>query len=292
MATSADQMEGEEDEYIMLDLDGVCPSQVHIPPNASYVLTGLDTLNPILIIDDKIKLIGEYEETIGTCIVLSETAEPLLRAKALSLTSTGTGNGTIPPLTDSSSDEDDSIPFIDSLAVRIDSIRWLPFDLAENGITVPISAFVFGSPQVGNKAFNDRLSEFTNVKVLHIKNKIDLIPLYPSGLLGYMNTGVDFLIDTRKSPSLKDSNNTGDWHNLQGMLHVVAGWNGEDGEFELQVKRSLTLVNKSSEFLKDEYLIPGSWWIEKNKGVILDANGEWVLEPPDEEDIPVPESIE
>ncbi|GJR06423.1 phospholipase A1-IIdelta [Tanacetum coccineum] len=302
----------------------------------------------------------------------SASAEPLLRAKALSLTSTGTGNGTITPLTESSSDEDDSIPFIDSLAVRIDSISWLrwlvplitffagskdgstpkvmqgwltiytsddpnssftktsartqvlttirqlvskyenedvsiiqtghslgaslsilsAFDLAENGITVPISAFVFGSPQVGNKAFNDRLSEFTNVKVLHIKNKIDLIPLYPSGLLGYMNTGVDFLIDTRKSPSLKDSNNTGDWHNLQGMLHVVAGWNGEDGEFELQVKRSLTLVNKSSEFLKDEYLIPGSWWIEKNKGVILDANGEWVLEPPDEEDIPVPESIE
>ena len=39
MATSADQVEGEEDEYIMIDLDGVCPSQVHIPPNAPYVLT-------------------------------------------------------------------------------------------------------------------------------------------------------------------------------------------------------------------------------------------------------------
>ena len=145
---------------------------------------------------------------------------------------------------------------------------------------------------MGNKAFNDRLSEFTNVKVLHIKNKIDLITLYPSRLLGYVNTGVDFLIDTRKSPSLKVSKNTGDWHNLQGMLHVVAGWNGADGEFELRVKRSVTLVNKSSEFLKDEYLIPGSWWIEKNKGVILDANGEWVLEPPDEDDIPVPEFTE
>ncbi|KAI3708422.1 hypothetical protein L2E82_37591 [Cichorium intybus] len=163
------------------------------------------------------------------------------------------------------------------------------FDLAENGITnVPIAAFVFGSPQVGNQAFNDRLNQFSNVKILHIRNKIDLIPLYPSGLLGYVNSGVDFEIDTRKSPSLKASTNTGDWHNLQGMLHVVAGWNGADGEFELKVNRSLALVNKSSEFLKDEFLVPGSWWIEKNKGMILDANGEWVLEPPDEEDLPVP----
>ncbi|XP_071730147.1 phospholipase A1-IIdelta [Rutidosis leptorrhynchoides] len=167
------------------------------------------------------------------------------------------------------------------------------FDLAENGITdIPISAFVFGSPQVGNKAFNDRLNEFSNVKILHIKNKIDLIPLYPSRLLGYVNSGVEFVIDTRKSASLKESNNTSDWHNLQGMLHVVAGWNGADGEFELKVERSLALVNKSSEFLKDEFLVPGSWWIEKNKGMIVNANGDWVLEPPDEEDIPVPEFTE
>lgn len=166
------------------------------------------------------------------------------------------------------------------------------FDLAENGITVPISSFVFGSPQVGNRAFNDRLNQFSNVKILHIKNKIDLIPLYPSGLLGYVNSGVDFVIDTRKSESLKKSTNAGDWHNLQGMLHIVAGWNGADGEFELKVKRSLALVNKSSEFLKDELLVPGSWWVEKNKGFILDKNGEWVMEPPDEEDIPVPEFTE
>ncbi|KAJ0801682.1 putative transcription factor TFIIIC, triple barrel domain, TFIIIC subunit GTF3C6 [Helianthus annuus] len=71
MAKSHDQAEGDEDEYVVLDLDAVS-EKVHIPPNAPYVLSGLDTLNPILIIDDKIKLIGEYEETVGTCIVLSE----------------------------------------------------------------------------------------------------------------------------------------------------------------------------------------------------------------------------
>ncbi|KAK4484528.1 hypothetical protein RD792_007112 [Penstemon davidsonii] len=164
------------------------------------------------------------------------------------------------------------------------------FDLAENGVTdIPISAIVFGSPQVGNGAFNERLNNFPNLKVLHVRNKVDQIPLYPSVLLGYRNTGIDFEIDNRKSSFLKHSTSVGDRHNLQALLHVVAGWNGDDGEFELKVKRSLALVNKSSEILKDEFLIPGSWWIEKNKGMILDSNGEWILAPPSDEDEPVPE---
>ncbi|KAK6134323.1 hypothetical protein DH2020_031946 [Rehmannia glutinosa] len=164
------------------------------------------------------------------------------------------------------------------------------FDLVENGANdIPVSAIVFGSPQVGNRAFRDRVSQFPNLKILHVRNKIDLIPLYPSALLGYRNIGTELVIDNRKSPSLKDSRNPSDWHNLQAMLHVVAGWNGPDGEFELKVRRSLALVNKSSAILKDEYLIPGSWWVEKNKGLVRDENGEWILAPPSDEDQPVPE---
>lgn len=164
------------------------------------------------------------------------------------------------------------------------------FDLVENGVNdIPVSAIVFGSPQVGNKAFVERVNQYPNLNILHVRNKIDLIPRYPSSLLSYKNTGIELEIDNRKSPSLKDSRNPSDWHNLQAILHVVAGWNGAGGEFELKVKRSLALVNKSSAILKDEYLIPGSWWVEKNKGMVLDENGEWVLTPPSDEDQPVPE---
>ncbi|RYR43844.1 hypothetical protein Ahy_A08g040239 isoform B [Arachis hypogaea] len=67
---------GDEEEYVLLDLDGVS-NIINIPPNAKYILTGLDTLNPVLIIDDKLKLIGEYEETIGTCIAFTEQGELL-----------------------------------------------------------------------------------------------------------------------------------------------------------------------------------------------------------------------
>ncbi|KAA8526844.1 hypothetical protein F0562_008927 [Nyssa sinensis] len=74
---SHDHEEDEEEEYLLLDLDSVS-GHVHIPPNAPYVLSGLDTLNPILIIGDNLKLIGEYEETIGTCLVFTEEAAPVV----------------------------------------------------------------------------------------------------------------------------------------------------------------------------------------------------------------------
>lgn len=164
------------------------------------------------------------------------------------------------------------------------------FDLCENGITdIPIAAIVFGCPQVGNRAFNERIKRYPNFKILHVRNKIDTIPHYPSHLLGYVNSGIELGIDTRKSPYLKDSKHPGDWHNLQAMVHVVNGWNGEEGEFEMKVKRSLSFVNKSCEFLKDECLVPGSWWVEKNKGMVMVEDGEWVIAKPADEDLPVPE---
>ncbi|XP_019172659.1 PREDICTED: phospholipase A1-IIdelta-like [Ipomoea nil] len=164
------------------------------------------------------------------------------------------------------------------------------FDLCENGVTdIPVTAIVFGSPQIGNQVFDKMMGEKTNLKILHIRNKIDMIPEYPGALLGYVKSGLEFVIDHRKSTILKKSMNTGDWHNLQAMLHVVAGWNGEDREFELKVKRCVALVNKSCEFLREELLIPGSWWVEKNKSMVLDENGESVLASPNDEDLPVPE---
>ncbi|RLM92215.1 phospholipase A1-II 5 [Panicum miliaceum] len=150
------------------------------------------------------------------------------------------------------------------------------FDIAVNGVSrvggadIPVTAIVFGSPQIGNPEFKKRFEELPNLRALHVRNKPDLIPLYPSGLLGYANVGDLLAVDSKKSPYVKDNTtNVGDYHNLQGILHTVAGWNGKDGEFKLQVHRGLALVNKSSAFLKEDNLVPESWWVERNKGMVI-----------------------
>ncbi|XP_048625080.1 uncharacterized protein LOC106372221 isoform X2 [Brassica napus] len=61
----------EEAEYVLIDLDDVA-RHIDIPSEAPYILSGLDTLNPVLTIDGKIKLVGKYLETIGTCLAFSD----------------------------------------------------------------------------------------------------------------------------------------------------------------------------------------------------------------------------
>ncbi|XP_071675834.1 uncharacterized protein [Lolium perenne] len=41
-----------------------------------YLLPGLDTLTPTLIVGDGLKMIGEYKETVGTCYAFSESDAP------------------------------------------------------------------------------------------------------------------------------------------------------------------------------------------------------------------------
>ncbi|GLJ04675.1 hypothetical protein SUGI_0001070 [Cryptomeria japonica] len=168
------------------------------------------------------------------------------------------------------------------------------FDMVENVVAemrpdVPVTAFVVGSPGVGNPEFKRRFDALPQLRSLHVVNVIDLIPLYPSRLLHYADIGSRLEIDTRKSPFLKESKNPSDWHNLQAQLHIVAGWQGKEEAFKLAVERSVALVNKSSDVLKDECLVPGSWWVEKNKGMVQDDKGMWVMGDLNDDDVPKPE---
>lgn len=73
------------------------------------------------------------------------------------------------------------------------------------------------------------------------------------------------------------------------MLHVVAGWNGKNQKYEMKVNRSIALVNKSCALLKEECLVPECWWVEKNKGMLKNEDGDWVMATPHDEDMPVVE---
>ncbi|CAL9109668.1 unnamed protein product [Musa acuminata var. zebrina] len=167
------------------------------------------------------------------------------------------------------------------------------FDIVNKGLSkiegkeeyFPVCAVVFENPKVGNKAFNERFEKLPNLRALRVRNTWDIVPYWPLPT-DYVVTGSVLDIDAKKSPYLDRDFKMSDFlkilassHDLQVVLHTVAGWTWKDGEFHLEVKRSLALVNKQGGYLKDALQIPEAWWVEKNKGMVLDEDGEWSETP-------------
>ncbi|KAK4758930.1 hypothetical protein SAY87_020231 [Trapa incisa] len=159
-------------------------------------------------------------------------------------------------------------------------------DIAKNGFNrrpgcqpCPVTAFLFGSPHVGGHAFRTVFQSEEHLHLLRIRNVPDVVPTYP--LIGYMSVGRELLIDNRQSPYLKQPGNPLNFHNLEGYLHGVAGTNGLAGKFHLEVRRDISLVNKTSRMLKEEYMIPHKWWCVQNKGMVQKVDGSWKLEDHD-----------
>lgn len=53
----------------------------------------------------------------------------------------------------------------------------------------------------------------------------------------------------------------------------------------MKVNRNIVLVNKLCVLLKEECLVFECWWVEKNKGMFKNEDGDWVMFIFDDEDM-------
>ena len=155
-----------------------------------------------------------------------------------------------------------------------------PTDLPNKGC--PVTVFGFACPRIGDEGFLKVVSDLGNLHVLRISNNTDPVPRLPETTIAtpYVDVGEELMINTLKSPYLKhpDSEHVDlTVHNLEVYLHGVAGSHGIDGDFEMEVNRDFSLVNKMTDALIDTLLFTGNWWTPENKSMVQNDNGSWVL---------------
>ncbi|KAL8121828.1 phospholipase A1-Igamma2, chloroplastic-like [Apium graveolens] len=155
-------------------------------------------------------------------------------------------------------------------------------DLTKHGRDIPVCVFSFSGPRVGNGRFKERL-EGLGVKVLRVVNIHDKVPYMPGVFFNehvspivqkvgemspwcYSHVGEELALDHENSTFLKKTNDLGCCHNLEALLHLIDGYHGKGKRFWLSTGRDIALVNKSADFLKDDYSVPPNWWGSRNTG--------------------------
>ncbi|KAJ3676278.1 hypothetical protein LUZ60_003690 [Juncus effusus] len=175
------------------------------------------------------------------------------------------------------------------------------YDIAEIGITEMkdgkkawVSVISFAGPRVGNGQFKERF-EHLGIKAIRIFNVHDVVPKVPGMFLNesvklhqllrkwaevlpwsYSHVGVELVLDHKRSPFLKETNDPANFHNLEAHLHLLDGYHGKGKRFVLASGRDPALINKAADFLKTHHMVPPFWRQDENKGMIRTPDGRWV----------------
>ncbi|KAL3507750.1 hypothetical protein ACH5RR_033132 [Cinchona calisaya] len=172
-------------------------------------------------------------------------------------------------------------------------IAEIGLDVMEDGRVIPTTVFSFSGPRVGNGRFKERL-EALGVKVLRVLNVHDQVPKVPGIFLNelvpkmlqqlvgwspwcYLHVGGELALNHKNSPFLKDETNLAYFHDLEVLLHLLDGYHGKGKRFWLASGRDIALVNKATDFLKDQFLIPPKWGLTNNRMLIKNHLGPCVM---------------
>ncbi|XP_019158558.1 PREDICTED: phospholipase A1-IIalpha-like [Ipomoea nil] len=164
-------------------------------------------------------------------------------------------------------------------------------DLAVNPVNknqqdnnVPVTAFFFGGPKVGDQNFKDAFSNQGNLRGMRISDVNDLVTMVPWGSqvggknILYEAVGVGFIIDSKKSEYLKPGLDIMVHHDLMFHMHGIDGFQGSRGGFEPKGDFDISKLNKYRQGLKDEYHVPVAWMNVKDKGMVQQEDGTYILD--------------
>nr|GME20483.1 phospholipase A1-II 4-like [Ipomoea batatas] len=162
-------------------------------------------------------------------------------------------------------------------------------DLAVNPINnnkdILVTAFLYASPKVGDENFKNAFSNQQNLRALRISDVNDGVPKIPENgpidgtiepQIPYADVGVGLVIESKKSHFLKPEGFFD--HDLMLYMHGIDGYQGSQGGFERQGDFDLAKVSKYHDALKDEYRIPKEWFNIKDKGMVQQEDGNYILD--------------
>nr|GMD01738.1 phospholipase A1-II 4-like [Ipomoea batatas] len=152
----------------------------------------------------------------------------------------------------------------------------LAFNPISNNKDIPVTAFLYASPKVGDENFKNAISNQQNLRVLRITDVNDLVPKLPP--LGPIDVGEGIAIESKKSQYLKPEIDNLLTHDLMLYMHGIDGFRGSQGGFERQGYFDLAKVNKYQDALKDEYRTPTGWLGVKDNGMVQQEDGTYILD--------------
>nr|GMD93174.1 phospholipase A1-II 1-like [Ipomoea batatas] len=137
-------------------------------------------------------------------------------------------------------------------------------DLAVNPIKpdIPVTAFFFAGPKVGDENFKNAFAKQSNLRGLRITDVNDIVTKIPP--FGW---------------PLPELSGLG-YHDLVLYMHAIDEFNRPQGGIEPRRLRDFDTakVNKYQDALKDEYDIPVAWLNIKDKGMVQQEDGSYILD--------------